>query len=142
MLRYRDAYSFPCPLCGVTIALPRQSPLGIFLGQQCQPTDEWPIKLLCIPHERVCDKPGEGFHRGFVEQPNQNQPLACLWRIDCECAHENCKRHSSIYTWWPELAEEHSIVDKLLQANVKIACDSNHQLSLRREKIRAEKLEH
>src|ERR1700693_5395181 len=104
MTQYRDAYRFPCPLCGVSIVLPRQTHIGIFLGQQCQPMGKWPIELLCIPHGRVCECSGERLRRGLEPLPDQSQQMAALWWIDCECDQEGCERHSSIYTWWLESA--------------------------------------
>ena len=140
MLQYRDAYRFPCPLCGVSIVLPRQSPLGIFLGQQCQPTVEWPIKLLCILHGRVCVCSADNFHRDVAELPGQDQQMASLWQIDCACGHESCRRHSSIYTWWPGNVVSSDIVNAAIAAVPTIACTPEHDLVLKPEKMQAQVL--
>ena len=137
MILVRDAYRFPCPLCKVSIILPRRSPLGIYEGQQCQPTSEWPIQLLCILRGRVCKCIGENLRRSLEPLPDQSLQLASLWQIDCECASEGCGRHSSIYTWWLESAAASNIVSAAIEAEPIIACTLAHDLVLKREKMRA-----
>jgi hypothetical protein len=89
----------------------------------------------------VCECSAENLRRSSEPLPNQNQ-LACLWEIDCECAHEGCKRHSSIYTYESERAAASDIVGATIAAEAVIACTSGHDLVLVRERMQAKKLDY
>jgi len=57
-----------------------------------------------------------------------------------DSAQESCPRHSAMYTWWPENAAASDIVDAAIRAEPTIACTSEHNLVLQREKIQVVKL--
>jgi hypothetical protein len=137
MTLIRDAYRFPCPLCKVSIVLPRQSRLGTYEGQYCQPTGEWPIQLLCIQRGRAYECTGEGLRRSLEPVPDQSPQAAVLWWIDCECDQRGCRRHSSIYTWWPGNAALSDIVNAAIEAAPTIACTADHKLALKPDKMQS-----
>jgi hypothetical protein len=79
------------------IPLPLQSPLGVYAGQQYQPIGEWPATFLCLRHGRASEYWPDSV-RHEIEPRVQGEPVPPLWRIECECALENCGTRHTIYT--------------------------------------------
>jgi len=111
--RHRDGES-PC-----NIPLPRQSPLGIYEGQHYRTTGEWPATFLCLRHglSFACSPHNI---RLEVEMMGLNHSVPQLWRIECECAHENCGKPHSIYT--ARAPDWTTIVARILKTNPIVPC--------------------
>jgi hypothetical protein len=127
-------YQVQCPLCGESIDLPHQSPLGIFSGLQNQPMGRWPITFLCKEHERLCQiqaPQGDPVQSaaGNVETGRE----VILYAVEWKCAHESCEKRVSIYTTDFAPANGEKIVDRLLRGLSKssppVRCPTgNHDL--------------
>jgi hypothetical protein len=120
------------------IPLPRQSLLGTFEGQHCLPKGEWPATFLCLRHGRAFVCFPDSIHLEIdIRLPGQ--PVSSLWRIECECAHENCGKLHSIYTAgekdWP------TIVRRILRRNPLVPC-CDHKLLWREDLMRGTEYPH
>lgn len=104
------------------IPLPLQSPLGIYADQQYQPTGEWPATFLCLRHGRVSVDWPDSIHLE-TEPRFPGQPVPPLWRIECECAHQNCGRTHSIYT--ARAPDPETILKAISRRNPTIPCDDH-----------------
>ena|ERR1035437_10023036 len=122
------------------IPLPRQSPLGIFEGQHSLSIGDWPATFLCLRHARsfLCSADSV---RLETEVRGRDRPVPSLWKIECECAHENCGRLHTIYTAripdWP------TIVTRTLKTNPKpkVPC-AGHDLVWREDLMLGEEFAH
>ena len=121
-----------------SIPLPRQSLLGIYEGLKYRPTGEWPETFLCVRHARVfvCSIDSVDLD---LEMRGLDELVSPMWRIECQCAHENCGRLHTIYTGrmpdWP------SIVRRILKTNPSVPC-SDHDLVWREDLMRATEIAH
>lgn len=137
----RSVFTFQCPLCPEQIVLPRQSPLGRYVGLQYQPSHEWPITLLCSRYARLSEVPPESIRLDTkVVLGPISGPMA-LWRIECECAHENCGANYAIYTTSYADESVKSVMRFLFDANPAIDCVGDHRLEFSLDRMKAEKLE-
>jgi hypothetical protein len=140
-----DVFEIECPLCHASIALPRQSPLGKYGGLTYQPTDKWPITFWCSAVGQLCAVAPPRSHPKTIAVPDHTQPWVALWEIECECAHENCGRHHTIYSRDYSSAPKTDIADALWRilgtSGTRIRCSSDHYLLLTPTKIRAQKLD-
>src|ERR1035441_10280363 len=71
------------------IFLPRQIRSGTPVYQHYQPKDGWPATFLCLQHGIPSVRQGTDVRRDNC-RPDPREPVPPLWRIVCECAHENC----------------------------------------------------
>ena len=111
------------------VPLPIQSPLGIYAGQQYQPMGEWPATFLCLRHGRVSAYWPDSIHQE-IEPMVPGQPVPQMWRIECECAHENCGKLHTIYT--ARAPDRETIWKAVAQKNPAIVC-GDHVLPWRKE---------
>ena len=89
--------------CGVTIALPPQSPLGIFLPPKCQPSpNKWPANFVCQDCGRLFSHSAQDVH--LVENASLVQSLVgeSFWYLEFTCDQKGCKHCISTYIVWPE----------------------------------------
>jgi hypothetical protein len=121
-------FYFRCPVCAEPILLPRRSLLGTYEGLEYRHTDIWPISFLCTRSERLCVCSAEAIHPqiGPVMDPHRGQGV--LWKIDCQCGHENCARRSTIYAIYSRDADAREIIDTVLHATATCTCDGDHPL--------------
>jgi hypothetical protein len=77
------------------ILLPRQSHLGTFVGPQNQPTDIWPIKILCNENGRLYERSHDMIRREVYPIPDPSQRQVRPWMIAFRCARTDC---GSLYT--------------------------------------------
>jgi hypothetical protein len=113
------------------IPLPRQSPLGIYEGQHYQPTGEWPVTFLCRRHGTVSVDLPDSVHL-TAEPMVPGLPVPPLWRIDCECAHENCGRMNTIYT--ARAPDREALLKGIARKNPTVPC-GDHNLVWREDLI-------
>lgn len=113
------------------VFLPRQSPLGTFEYPRCQPTGEWPVTFLCLRHGHLYRCPGDRVRPGMGVSA-LGLPTQKIWRIDCECAHENCGRIDTIYI--PEQPDLPTLAKNVLKKNPTVPCGS-HLLGWRMEDL-------
>jgi len=130
-----------CQKCGESIVLPRQSPLGKYGDREYQPTDRWPITLLCIAHAQLCGV-APRFRREVIVMPDPGPRRVSLWQIDCECGRENCGKPQTIYTTYLSIGTQEDIARELSKAAAdvlpKTACATGlHDLVIRKDKISA-----
>lgn len=132
----------PCPQGAGTqpcyIPLPRQSPLGRYDGLDYQPTGEWPTIFLCLRHALAYECSPASVHLE-TDMRLPNQSVSPLWKIDCECDHENCGRRHTIYTG--HVSDWLSILLRIMDTNPKIPC-GDHLLMWREDSIRATEFAH
>jgi hypothetical protein len=137
----RDVYCFACPLCSESIALPRQNHLGKYVDLRYQPSGEWPITLLCSRYARLSEVPPESIR---LETRVALGPISgpmVLWRIESECAHENCGANYAIYTTSYADESTEGVMRFLSDANPVIDCVGDHRLEFSLDRMKAEKLE-
>jgi hypothetical protein len=120
------------------IPLPLQSPLGKYEGLRYQPMGEWPLVFLCLWHARVYECRPDSIHLE-TDMRLPGQPVSPLWRIECDCAHENCGKLHTIYTArekdWP------TIVRLILKRNPIVPC-GDHDLVWREDLMRGTEYPH
>lgn len=105
------------------IPLPLRSPIGIYEGQIYQPTGDWPATFLCLRHGQVSvDLPDSV--RLEVEPRVPGQPVPQMWRIEAECAHENCGRLHTIYT--ARAPDRETILRAIARWNPTIVCGDHN----------------
>jgi len=109
-------YQFRCPSCGSAIWLPRQSPLGTDGYLRYQPTDIWPVTLLCLPLGRLCTVPQESIHQETAVMLDQGQETGTLWLIELGGAPENSATPRAILAHGSSSQSDSSVVDALLAA--------------------------
>jgi hypothetical protein len=114
------------------IPLPPQSPLGIFSGQQHLPMGDWPANFLCLRHMHMSARYPNNVHLE-IEMRAPFEPVPPLWRIECECGHENCGKRQTIYTSrmpdWPSISE------RIVRKSPKLGCDG-HEFVWRKDLMR------
>ena len=137
----RHVFQFQCPLCQEHTVLPRQSPLGTYVGQQYQPSGIWPINFLCFRYEQACEVGHDAIHLETIVVQAPVSGEAALWQIECECAHENCGMHHAIYTKYLADEKPANVVGIVLNASPTIACTWTHPVVFLAEKMTAEKFE-
>ncbi len=123
-----------CPVCAEPIPLPRLSLLGIFSGQQSQPTDKWPLTFLCIPRARLSECLARDIQFGPVGKPDRSLQSSFL-RIEAECVREGCGKHHAIYSWFYTAEPSLGIADALLRATPRLQC-GGHVAEFVAEKVR------
>ena len=126
MIQFRmDARLLKNHCCGSSILLPRQSPLGISVGQHYRPTGIWPATFVCIQHERSFVGSVADICRSDIEipDPGSHQPKV-LWEVECKCDHEGCARSTSIFVLCLADTPGVDIALGVLHANPIIACTS------------------
>jgi hypothetical protein len=118
-----DAYFLIC-LCGAeTIALPPRSPLGIYEGQQRQPTGIWPIELVCTHLGRLFERSArEVQFEGTLHREGQNKHSHVLWQIERKCGREHCAKNHAIFLWYAADATKEEIASEVLRVAPRISC--------------------
>jgi hypothetical protein len=114
------------------IPLPLQSPLGIYAGQQYQPTGEWPATFLCLRHGRASAYWPDSIHHEF-EPRVPGEPVPPLWKIECECALDNCGTRHTIYT--ARAPDWATIVKAIARWHPTVSC-GDHDLVWREDLMR------
>jgi hypothetical protein len=104
------------------IFLPRQIRSGTPVYQHYQPKDGWPATFLCLQHGIPSVRHGTDVRRDIC-RPDPREPVPPLWRIVCECAHENCGERHTIYL--SEQPDRESIWRGISGWNPKIPCGSH-----------------
>ena len=134
---------FDCPLCGESIILPRQSPLGVYGGVACEPSGRWPLKFLCTARGLFCEVPSAAIRRGTTPMWSIDQHAGSFWEIECPCSQKNCGRHHAIYTKFSGNATEREVVVAAVRASnaisLMMACSAHH-LVVRQDRICARRL--
>jgi hypothetical protein len=112
-----------------SIPLPQQSPLGIYEHLHFLSMGEWPLVFLCLRHMRLSVRFPDNIHL-VQEMKPLGQRTSPLWKIECQCARENCGEIHTFYTGgmpdWP------SIRQRLLKTTPKVVC-GDHDLLWREE---------
>jgi len=96
--------------CGTAIALPPQSPLGIFQPPRPQPNqNKWPANFVCPDCGQWFSRPQDKIRQ--VENASLVQSLtgASFWRVDFACNRRGCKRHISSYIVFPESSSANGV---------------------------------
>jgi hypothetical protein len=114
------------------IPLPLQSPLGIYVGQQYQPMGGWPATFLCLRHGRASAYWPDSI-RHEIEPMVLGQPVPQMWKIECECAHENCGTLHTIYT--ARAPDWETILKAVAKWNPNVPC-GDHLLIWTKELMR------
>jgi hypothetical protein len=130
MTEIRYVCQFRCDGAEHTFVLPRQSPLGISVGERYQPTDIWPIDFLCLQHGHVCRVGREAILLDSVAALAPGLREAYLWEIEYECARENCGQHRTIYTRYSADGMPSDVLGAALNAKVAILCREGHLIAL------------
>jgi hypothetical protein len=120
------------------IPLPRRSPLGIFEGQHNLSIGDWPATFLCLLHARSFFRLADSV-RHETEVRVRNRPVPSLWRIECECAHENCGRPHTIYT--ARAPDWNTIVRLILERDPTVSCGA-HSLVWREDLMHGTEFAH
>lgn len=133
-----EAYYLACPQCSEQILLPRRSPLGEYGHRHYQPTDIWPIRLLCNATWPLCEVAPEMIHRetgwGPVPPGHQN----ALWQIAIRCDRENCGSWKRIYGWRPSAETSEHLSEYVRDCVRRILCARGHEIDVANAQIEAE----
>jgi hypothetical protein len=130
-------FKFKCPVCGLSITLPRQSNLGAYVNEKYDAfSGSWPIQWLCIPGEQVCECSSDRIERiGFEEQPRVEFP-ASVWKIEHPCSKDVCDAGFRGYAWWDSAETcRGSLADRIVTAKPKAPCSVGHSIDWQAEKI-------
>ncbi len=120
------------------IPLPRRSPLGIFEGQYSLSMGDWPATLLCLRHGRSFSHWADSV-RLETEVRVRNRPVPSLWKIECECAHENCGKPHAIYT--ARAPDWATILARILGTKPTVPC-GDHSLVWREDLMHGTEFAH
>jgi hypothetical protein len=113
----RSNPSDPC-----RIPLPLQNPTEKCGDQHGPPMGAWPAMFLCLKHAHVCVRSQHNVQLEH-EMRVQGQPIPSLWRIECECGHENCGGRLAIYT---ARAPDWETIEKvILIRNPAVSCEGH-----------------
>jgi hypothetical protein len=134
-------FLFRCPLCGESIVLPRQSPLGKYEGQQYLTTPMWPITFLCKKHGQSCECSVDKIDLEPIQRPDPPPHWETLWEIEAECVHGNCGLRHVIYAKYSPDGTSASVVQSFLATSARVPCTGDHDAEFRTGKIRAKALE-
>jgi hypothetical protein len=103
-----------CPYCRKAIALPHQSPLGIFQDHESQPTDEWPADFLCpfcgLVFACSFDKIDDA-----AQTMAHNSHIPDLLRVEYVCGPDNSETRKVIYTTCPKGSDPEGEKPRLLK---------------------------
>ena len=79
--------------CGCKIALPHQSPLGIYTHLQNPAKGTWPATFLCLRHELASARQSSEVRlRTDILHPTHS-----LHEIEIVCETENCEAHHTLF---------------------------------------------
>lgn len=130
MTELRFVCRFLCDGVEHTFVLPRQSPLGRFADEPRLPTGIWPIDFLCLPHGHVCRVTPQAIHLDPVPTLALGIHETLLWKIEYECARQNCGQRQTIYTRFSEVGSQSDVLDAVLRTRAKILCSEGHEARL------------
>ena len=130
MTMERFVCRFHCYGADHAFVLPRESHLGRFGDEPYLPKDIWPIDFLCLPHGHVCRVGPETIHLDSVETLGQGLHEAVLWKIEYECARQNCGQRQTIYTRYSAAGEQSDVLRAVLETRAKILCIEGHEARL------------
>jgi len=140
MIQFVHIHQFLCPVCGASIALPRQSQLGEYEGQQYRPKGVWPINFVCTQRGQTCEVEFDAVHLGILTPTVPYLRKMGLWLIVGGCAHEDCTNQCTIFVWHEADQSAENVVSAILNAKPMIACTWTHSVEFQAEKMTAEKL--
>lgn len=112
-----QSHCVQCPRCRTEdyILLPRQSPLGVFLGLESQPSNEWPAEFLCTR----CVQPFVCSDREILDGIPvlaQFAETSYLVRIEYEYGPPHFSTPKALYMsysqYWPQIGAIGPIVEK------------------------------
>ena len=127
MTELRFVCRFQCDGAEHTFVLPRQSPLGTYVGEQYQPTGIWPIEFLCLQHGHVCRVTLGTIRLESVETRGQDQYEALLWKIEYECARQNCGQRQTIYTRYSAVGAKSDVLRVVSETGTRVLCSEGHE---------------
>ena len=113
-----------------SIALPRQSPLGIYEHLSYRPTSAWPATCLCINCGRLFDNLEPDARFAQLELPDQGLPLPDLWQFEFECDRQSCERLRDIYTTYEAGAPEAEVKNAVFRNISTIRCSAGHEFAV------------
>jgi hypothetical protein len=121
---------FQCDGTEHTFVLPRESHLGRFGDEPYLPTGIWPIDFLCLPHGHVCRVDLQTIRLESVETLGQGLHEAFLWKIEYECARQNCGQRQTIYTRYSAVGAQSDVIRAVLGTRARILCSEGHEARL------------
>ncbi len=127
MTELRFVCRFQCDGVEHTFVLPRQSPLGRFADEPRLPMGIWPIDFLCLPHGHVCRVTQQAIHLDPVPTLAPGIHETLLWKIEYECARQNCGQRQTIYTKFSEVGSRSDVLDAVLRTRANILCSEGHE---------------
>jgi hypothetical protein len=120
------------------IPLPYQNLVGMCDGPRELPLGTWPAVFFCMKHAHTCVRSPRNIElEEEIEVPDE--PMPSLWRIECECAHENCGKRHAVYT--SRAPDWETIERVILLRNPSVACDG-HELVWSKELMRGTEIAH
>jgi len=130
MTELRFVCRFQCDGVEHAFVLPRQSPLGRFADGPYLPTGIWPIDFLCLPHGHVCQVTPQAIRQESVDRLAQGLHEALLWKIEYECARQDCGQRQTIYTRYSEAGSQSDVLRAVLETRARILCSKGHEAKL------------
>lgn len=135
MAEERFVCRFRCDGVEHTFALPRQNPLETYVDGPYPPKDIWPIDFLCLQHGHVCRVGRETIRLESVETLAPGLHEAFLWKIEYECARQNCGQRQTIYTRHSAVGTPSDVLDDVLKTKAEILCIGGHEARLDRDRM-------
>ena len=130
MAEERFVCRFQCDGGEHTFVLPRESLLGRFGDEPYLPKGIWPIDFLCLPHGHVCRVTPGMIHLETVETLGQGLHEGFLWKIEYECARQNCGQRQTIYTRYSAVGAQSNVLHDVLETRARIFCSEGHEATL------------
>ena len=130
MTELRFVCRFQCEEVEHTVVLPRQSPLGRFADEPYLPKGIWPIDFLCLPHGHVCRVTPHVIHLDPVPTLALGIHEALLWKIEYECARQNCGQRQTIYTRYSAVGTQADVLRDVLKTRARVLCSEGHEAKL------------
>lgn len=119
------AFLLRCKGCNVTIVLPRQSPLGNYVGQKYLTKGTWPITLGCTYCGRVSEYSFQEVQHETVEALIHTPHSEALWEIELRCGQPDCGNQRTIYTAYLANSTLRDVAETLAEKNPAILCEHN-----------------
>lgn len=128
--------SDPADPCRIPLTF--QSLLGMCERAQAPPMGSWPAIFLCMKHAHVCVRSPRNVQiEHEIRVPDE--PVPSLWRIECECAHENCGKQQAIYT---SRAPDWETIERVILLRKPVLSCNGHPFVWRSDLMRGIEIPH
>lgn len=120
----------PNPGCAKPIALPRQSPEGMFPSLLSPAKGAESATFLCTLCGQLFECSLEAFPPRRIEIRNPNWQVPLLWRLEFECVIENCGKQKPIFFAFDPVVGERAAWKQVVKLLGWVTCGKGHRQKL------------